>query len=807
MKARKSGQTGSAHGRSGLRIRGFLMVLSVFLVQHAAGAATTTWLEDNAAGISASGQGRFAEAQKLLESAKRKAEASGVEPQLLAFVKNNLAEVYANQGRYADAEYLFKEVLATRKKLLGRCNSDTATTINDLAFVYQTQGRYAEAEPLCKDAVEIYKKTRGDNDRNTNLTTCNLGLLYSRLGRFAEAETVFKETLSRQKNALGAEHQDAALTMENLASVYQREGRYPESERLYKEALAIQRKTFGAHPHTATTLVNLALLYSNQGKYAEAELFCKESLEMNKKLLGENHPSVATSMGILAGIYESKSRSTEAEQLLKQALSIRKRTLGHEHPETATHINNLAVCYVNHGRYAEAEPLLKEALAIKRNVLGDAHPDTAALQSNLATVYERMGRYAEAETVYKNALAIHDKALGPDQPESATIIYSLALLYEKQHRFSEAESSFRRSLRIRERHVNIRPQRLYLNRALDELCAVKGLLLISRPSARSSTVGGAQKLDQIVRKFDGCQNFPKINPLVLESASKEKLSQLPLIEVALFDHSLKNRNTDIVPLLLKARESQRKAGYSVLAAHTDLLIACRLEVLDGTNPDVIEQTTESLKSIAKAYLHHDAKTTRQRGNAVFSDDNLSRYESIFGSKKNCLEGMFRLLLCNAYLHEENRDSKKSLEIAELACSLLSSSNHIIPEAEIVSLRLAAAEFFRLTDRFSLAHKQLEDGMEVLARVKRSPDKQSGKAMDTASVLEAKLLLALTELSFQQADYQTAHDIGQRLRTLAVMNSTDHRQERVKLLASLSQAAINLGKAKEGLDYANEALNT
>jgi tetratricopeptide (TPR) repeat protein len=60
---------------------------------------------------------------------------------------NNLALLYANQGRYADAEPLYKPALAIREKALGPNHPDIAQSLNNLALLYHNQGRYADAEP------------------------------------------------------------------------------------------------------------------------------------------------------------------------------------------------------------------------------------------------------------------------------------------------------------------------------------------------------------------------------------------------------------------------------------------------------------------------------------------------------------------------------------------------------------------------------------------------------------------------------------------------------------------------------------
>jgi tetratricopeptide (TPR) repeat protein len=56
--------------------------------------------------------------------------------------------LYRAQGKYAQAEPLYKRALAIREQQLGEMHPSTATSLNNLALLYTEQGKYAEAEPL-----------------------------------------------------------------------------------------------------------------------------------------------------------------------------------------------------------------------------------------------------------------------------------------------------------------------------------------------------------------------------------------------------------------------------------------------------------------------------------------------------------------------------------------------------------------------------------------------------------------------------------------------------------------------------------
>ena len=68
---------------------------------------------------------------------------------------NNLATLYHDQGKYAEAEALYFRALAIREESLGPNHPDVATALNNLAALYESQDREAEAERLRERARGI----------------------------------------------------------------------------------------------------------------------------------------------------------------------------------------------------------------------------------------------------------------------------------------------------------------------------------------------------------------------------------------------------------------------------------------------------------------------------------------------------------------------------------------------------------------------------------------------------------------------------------------------------------------------------
>ena len=74
---------------------------------------------------------------------------------------NNLAILYYAQGKYNEAETLYKKALKIREEVLGVNHPDTAFSYSNLAKLYHAQGKYEEAETLYQKALKICEDVLG----------------------------------------------------------------------------------------------------------------------------------------------------------------------------------------------------------------------------------------------------------------------------------------------------------------------------------------------------------------------------------------------------------------------------------------------------------------------------------------------------------------------------------------------------------------------------------------------------------------------------------------------------------------------
>ena len=99
------------------------------------------WERHMRAAIEADQQGHYAKAITQMQAALRAAEAFGSDDPRLATSLNNLAALYRLQGRYAEAEPLYKRSLAIVEKALGPEHPHLAIGLDNLGQLYYAQGR------------------------------------------------------------------------------------------------------------------------------------------------------------------------------------------------------------------------------------------------------------------------------------------------------------------------------------------------------------------------------------------------------------------------------------------------------------------------------------------------------------------------------------------------------------------------------------------------------------------------------------------------------------------------------------------
>ena len=122
---------------------------------------------------------------------------------------------------------------AARSKSASGCvgadHPDTAADVAALAALLDGQGKYDEAEPLYRRALSVFERAYGPEHYEVAVNLNNLAALCHATGRAEEAEALYLRSLAIKEKLLGAQHPDVGVTLNNLAVFYKSRQRYAEA--------------------------------------------------------------------------------------------------------------------------------------------------------------------------------------------------------------------------------------------------------------------------------------------------------------------------------------------------------------------------------------------------------------------------------------------------------------------------------------------------------------------------------------------------------------------------------------------------
>ena len=151
----------------------FLGFATLLFAPFRVSAGEAEWQAHMKLGMAAYQRGDFRSAAASYAVALKEAEAFGEIDQRLTITINYLALVYAQQGRYAEAEPLYRRTLSINEKALGPDHPSVGTTLNNLAGLFRQQKRWREGLVLARRATYSFAErfaVRGETGRSAVLS-------------------------------------------------------------------------------------------------------------------------------------------------------------------------------------------------------------------------------------------------------------------------------------------------------------------------------------------------------------------------------------------------------------------------------------------------------------------------------------------------------------------------------------------------------------------------------------------------------------------------------------------------------------
>jgi len=297
----------------------------------------------------------------------------------------DLALQHHRSGRLADAEALYRQILAVRP--------DHAGALHFLGLIADQAGRHDLAVELIRQAIGF--------DPQNPLFHSNLAEALRGAGRLDEAITACRRALDLKPdfpnahlnlgNALLAKNQlDEAIAAYRRALALDPD--YPEAhsnlgnalreKNQLDEAIAACHRALQNKPHFPGALNNLGNALRNQGRLDESIAQYRRALDLK--------PAYPEALSNLSVALREQGQLDQAIAACRRALELQ--------PGYAEGHNNLGIALNDNGQLDEAMAAYRRALELKPNYPG-AH-------SNLGNALRAQGRLDDAIAAYRRALEL-----------------------------------------------------------------------------------------------------------------------------------------------------------------------------------------------------------------------------------------------------------------------------------------------------------------------------------------------------------------------------------------------------------------
>jgi tetratricopeptide (TPR) repeat protein len=237
-----------------------------------------------------------------------------------------MARAYMAYGEYNKAMPLAEKALALAQQR-SVSNEELSACLLDLAYIYTNLDRFADAEQFCKLGISVQKEFYYDRHPYVAYSLRTLAAIYQGQGKISEAKETMRQAIEIMLESHPADDAVMAPFQVDFAKLLVAEGKLTEAEQYYTAALNLINQSYGSdHLYTATVISSVAELYVLQQRYSEAEPLINKSQAIQEKFYGPENQLVVGVWLTKARICQAKGERSEAERLIQKARSVIQKT-------------------------------------------------------------------------------------------------------------------------------------------------------------------------------------------------------------------------------------------------------------------------------------------------------------------------------------------------------------------------------------------------------------------------------------------------------------------------------------------------
>jgi len=250
------------------------------------------------------------------------ARVEGDDSDLLLSAMTVRASVLDYMGRYAEAESVFKDVVARDTAKYGAEDPKTLDVLNNFAILYLESHRYADGAAILQKMLPICEKIYGPEHGFTLNIVSNLGGALRQQGspeKIAESGPYYKRALDGEIKKYGEKHPNTIRARHNYGNYLLDVGDVQGAIATQQQAVTDAREKFGdKHQVTAELEFGLGKALVRGKRYAEAEPVLLDAVAQKQGEFGEKHWRMDEYMAPLTDLYAGWGKADRLEEWKKR---------------------------------------------------------------------------------------------------------------------------------------------------------------------------------------------------------------------------------------------------------------------------------------------------------------------------------------------------------------------------------------------------------------------------------------------------------------------------------------------------------
>lgn len=276
------------------------------------------------------------------------------------YLKNKKAISLNREGKFVEANNLLDELILNLKNI----NTDSkylSISFQTKAKVLKNLGMYQESIDFARKSIQLSQKSKDSFNIADNYNT--IGVNHYFLSDY-DSTKIYYEKSYEIKKISKAEKRELAVSAYNLGIVYEDLAQPEKALELYHDAEKNLLADHYENTFLSDVYIGLAHLYFYQMDIDKASEYAERAMDVGLKSYGEFNPNMTFVYTSYANILENEGKYKESIELLKKALRIREGTYGPNHEWTCESNYDLGNAYLLDEQFNNAEFHYEKAITI-----------------------------------------------------------------------------------------------------------------------------------------------------------------------------------------------------------------------------------------------------------------------------------------------------------------------------------------------------------------------------------------------------------------------------------------------------------